>query len=64
MHGHSGWLAASSTARNTAFALLTRLAVLVVGLRVGDRAAAGLDVDDAVLDHRPCGCGSRCRGRR
>ena len=42
---------ASSIARSTPPRLGHRLLVLVVGLGVGDGAAAGLDVGDAVLDH-------------
>ena len=50
-HGQSGWSTASSIACMTPLALATRLLVLVGGLRVGDGAAAGLHVGDAVLDH-------------
>ena len=50
-HHQSACRAASSIARITARALAHRLLVLVVGLGVGDGAAAGLDVRDAVLDH-------------
>ena len=49
-YSQSGWRPASSIARSTACGLRHRLAVLVRGHRVGDRAAAGLHVRDAVLD--------------
>ena len=50
LHGHSGWATASSIAASTAAGFASDSLELVVGLGVGDGAAAGLDVGDAVLD--------------
>ena len=51
LHGQSGCSIAISTARRTPRALASDSRELVVGLGVGDGAAAGLDVGDAVLEH-------------
>ena len=50
LHGHSGCSAGQLDGAEDRLRLVHRLVVLVGGLGVGDRAAAGLDVDLAVLD--------------
>ena len=55
---------ASSIARSTARAFAPDSANSYAGLRVGDGAAAGLDVRDAVLDDDRADVDARCRARR